>query len=148
MTYSIPQDKIDNALFAFLQSIYLFEQREAAVFGVDWSEVYLLQLLIRHPGMRLSEISGRLKVKDFTASRMVTKLENAGLVHRAAAATDKRAIEVNITAAGQAKIKSIEDFNYATISSSFNHVPQEQITMLIDTISQLDRFLKLEPTGG
>ena len=83
MTERIPQQQVNDALFSFLQSIYLFEQREVERFNVDWNEVYLLQLLIRYPGMRISEISNRMSVKEFVKSRMVTKLQSTPLHPRA-----------------------------------------------------------------
>ncbi|MDR6723074.1 DNA-binding MarR family transcriptional regulator [Paenibacillus amylolyticus] len=147
MTQTVPQHQVNDALFSFLQSIYLFEQREVERFHVDWNEVYLLQLLIRYPGMRISEISNRMRVKDFVTSRMVTKLEKAGLANRITSKTDKRVVEVFITSEGRAKIQSIEDFNYSTVSSSLHHYTPEQIHMLLHTIGQLDTLLNLKPEG-
>ena len=147
MNQTISEQQVNDALFSFLQSIYLFEQREVERFNVDWNEVYLLQLLIRYPGMRISEISNRMSVKDFVTSRMVTKLEKAGLANRIASKTDKRVVEVFITSEGRAKIRSIEDFNYSAVSSSLHHFTPEQIHMLLNTIRQLDTLLNLKPEG-
>ncbi len=148
MSYTIPEQQVNEALFSFLQSIYLFEQRELDMFGVDWGEVYMMQLLLRQPGMRISELSSRMKVKDFVTSRTVTKLANAGLLQRIASTKDKRVVEVYITDAGKAKIASIEKFNYAAVSANFEHISKEQLLLLMNTIGQLDKLLNLQPNGG
>ena len=62
MGYEIEKKRVDDALFAFLQSVYLYEKRETQQFSVNWDEVYLLQLLLRTRGMGFSELREQLKV--------------------------------------------------------------------------------------
>ena len=112
------QERINEILFLFLQSVYLFEKREAYLFSVSWDEVYLLQLLARKNPMTVTEIAKKLKVKNFTASRMITRLADQNLVFRKQSTEDRRVVEVSITPQGLNKINVIEDFNYNTILSN------------------------------
>lgn len=144
MSYTIDKEEIDIALFKFLKSIYLFEQREVELFKLKWNEVYLLQLLIRQPGMCVSEISKELRVLNFETSRMIKRLEKEGLVRRENANIDKRVVNIYITEGGLEKVNNIEAFSYETVKKNFDKFPEETIHILLQGISQLDVLLDLQ----
>lgn len=140
----ITKAEIDQVLFKFLQSIYCFERREVALFKLTWDEVYLLQLLIRKPGLPVTEAARNLKVPDFVASRMITKLCKEGLLKRQKAQIDKRVVNVFITDTGIKTIQDIEQYNYEIISTNFNKASEEEIRILMKSIERLGEFLGLE----
>ena len=144
MSYTIDKKEIDAALFKFLKSIYFFEQREAELFNLTWDDVYLLQLLIRQPGICVSEISKELRVFNFETSRMIRRLEKEGLLRRENANIDKRVVNIYITEAGLEKVNAIEAYNYETVKKNFDKFPEETIHMLLKSISQLDVLLNLQ----
>lgn len=144
MSYTIDQKEIDAALFEFLRSIYLFEQRETVMFGINWSEVYLLHLLIRHPGIHISSLSKKMNQAIFSTSRMVSRLEKAGFLHKKLDEIDKRAVSLHITDEGTTQIKLIERYNYDIVSAQFNKMPEQTIRSLLDAVSQLNVLLNVE----
>ncbi|NLB87763.1 MAG: MarR family transcriptional regulator [Syntrophomonadaceae bacterium] len=135
------QERINEILFIFLKSVYLFEKREATLFNVTWDEVYLLQLLARKNPMTVSELAKNLKIKNFTASRMITRLAEQNLVLRKQSTEDKRSVEVFITAEGLNKIREIEDFNYKTILANIDTLGENEVQALIKSIENLDILL-------
>ncbi len=137
------QERINEILFLFLQSVYLFEKREAYLFSVSWDEVYLLQLLARKNPMTVTEIAKKLKVKNFTASRMITRLADQNLVFRKQSTEDRRVVEVSITPQGLNKINVIEDFNYNTILSNIDTLGENEVQILMNSIKNLDILLGL-----
>jgi len=141
---TIIKENIDETLFKFLQSIYLFEKREARIFGTTWDEVYLLQLLLRQPGIQVSSLATSLKTPDFVTSRMITKLGRLGFVRRESSTQDKRVVNVYITESGQAKVKEIEQYNFDTITSQFDVISQEEVRVLMSSIERLGDFLGLD----
>ncbi len=141
--YAMDKEEIDQILFKFLQSIYLFERREASLFDVTWDEVYLLQLLIRQPGMPVSVLSRQMKLVDFVVSRMITRLAKSGLVRRESSKVDKRVVQVYITEAGKAKVEAIEQFNYQTVSAQLPRLGDQEIEVLMQSIGNLNEFLGL-----
>lgn len=146
MQKKLERKDIDEVLFKFLKSIYLFENREIELFNIRWIEVYLLQLIIRYPGICVSELSIELKVKKFVISRMLVKLEEEGLIRKESDLRDKRVVKVYITDAGSQKIKKIEEYNYETVMKNVNKISEENIYILFEVISQLDILLGLEKT--
>lgn len=138
------QKQINEVLFHFLENVYLFEKREASLFSVSWDEVYLLQLLARNNSMTVTELAKKLKVKPFTASRMITRLADQSLVVRNQGTEDKRVIVVSITPQGQQKIQEIEDFNYSTILTNINALGEHDVQSLVNSIENLDILLGLQ----
>lgn len=144
----LSQERINEVLFRFLQSVYLFEKREASLFSVSWDEVYLLQLLARHGSMTVTELAEKLKVKNFTASRMITRLSNQKLVVRERSLEDRRVVNVSITSPGIEKIRQIEEFNYQTILANIDILEEKGIQTLMDSIERLDILLGLNEEEG
>lgn len=143
-TIALDKDRIDEILFRFLQSVYLFEKREASLFAVSWDEVYLLQLLARNGPMTVTELANKLKVKNFTASRMITRLATQDLVLRTPSTDDRRQVEVSITPQGQHKIQEIEDFNYHTILKNIGTLGEQEMQVLMRSIENLNILLGLK----
>lgn len=140
----IPKERVDQVLFKFLESVYLFEKRETALFGVTWDEVYLLQLLIKHGPLTVSELAGKLKLAAFMTSRMVTRLEAKNLTKRDKTSGDKRVTMVSITADGERKIEEIERYNYQVVSSNIANLANIDIQNLMRSIENLDEVLGLK----
>ena len=114
------------------------------MFNLKWDEVYLLQLLIRQPGICVSEISKELRVWNFETSRMIRHLEKESLVRRENSNIDKRVVKIYITETGLDKVNAIEAYNYETVKKNFDKFPEETIHMLLQAISQLDVLLNLQ----
>lgn len=148
MSYSIDKPTVDAALFSFLKSIYMFELQESVRFGVTWNEIYLLQLVIRQPGLRISLLSRELRVKNFVTSRMLTRLEQDGLLTRVNADPDKRVVNIYPTKEGIEKIEAIEAYHYETVASNFAKLPEETMRMLLQSISRLDLLLQIDEHGS
>ncbi len=142
------QERINETLFRFLQSVYLFEKREATLFSVSWDEVYLLQLLARKNPMTVTELAKKLKVKNFTASRMITRLADQKLVLRKQSTEDRRVMEIFLTTQGRNKIQEIEVFNYKTILANIDTLGENEVQILMNSIENLDILLSLKNIRG
>jgi len=114
------------------------------LFNLKWDEVYLLQLLIRQPGICVSEISKELRVWNFETSRMIRHLEKEGLVRRENENINIRVVNIYIAKAGLEIVNDIEVYNYDTVKKNFDKFPEETIYMLLQAISQLDVLLNLQ----
>lgn len=140
----LSRERIDEILFHFLECVYLFEKRETALFSVSWDEVYLLQLLARKGPMTVTELAQKLKVKNFTASRMITRLAEQNLVSRQQSTKDRRVVEVSITPQGLNKIHDIETFNYQTFLANIDALGEQEVQTLMKAIQHLDQLLGLK----
>jgi MarR family transcriptional regulator, transcriptional regulator for hemolysin len=88
-----------------------FSRRAASlgVTGAQWKVLFKLNL---RPGLRQTELADMLDIEPITLSRIIDRLQEAGLVERAPDPADRRAWRLHVTAkAGPivAKLKTIAD---------------------------------------
>lgn len=86
--------------------------RRAVGFGVTRAQWKVLFRLTRDPGLRQIELADMLDIEPITLSRIVDRLEEAGLVERRPDPADRRAWRLHVTAKAQplvAKLKGIAD---------------------------------------
>jgi DNA-binding MarR family transcriptional regulator len=90
--------------------------RRAANIGVTGAQWKVLLKLTRKPGLRQTELADMLDVEPITLSRLVDRLEEAGLVERAADPADRRAWRLHVTAKAKpvvAKLMAIAEEMWA-----------------------------------
>lgn len=80
-------------------------ERELAGFELGVSEYEVLERLAETDDCkaRAHQLGGEVHLSQSALSRVIARLEKAGLVERAMCADDRRAIFVNLTPAGKAK---------------------------------------------
>ena len=80
-------------------------ERELADFDLGVSEYEVLERLAETPDCkaRAHQLGGEVHLSQSALSRVIARLEKAGLVERTMCADDRRAIFVNLTAAGRTK---------------------------------------------
>ena len=72
--------------------------------GLVLSEAQALQLLKLRGTLTTKDLARALDIDPANASTLITKLERRGLVHRQAAAADRRRRLVSLTAAGEGTV--------------------------------------------
>jgi DNA-binding MarR family transcriptional regulator len=86
--------------------------RRAAGLGVTRAQWKVLFRLSRHPGLRQIELADMLDIEPITLSRIVDRLEEAGLVERLADPADRRAWRLHVTTVAEplvAKLRALAD---------------------------------------
>jgi DNA-binding MarR family transcriptional regulator len=81
--------------------------RRAVGLGVTRAQWKVLFRLTRHPGMRQIELADLLDIEAITLSRIVDRLEEAGLVDRVADPADRRAWRLHVTAKAQPLVEKL-----------------------------------------
>lgn len=83
----------------------------------------------------------RLKIDRSYMSRIVRKLESKGLLTRAAAAQDSRAIDIRITPQGRAVLSELDGRSEAQVLSLVKGLSQAERTAVLDAMNLIrDRF--------
>ena len=101
--------------------------RRAVGMGVTRAQWKVLFRLERQPGLRQIELSDMLDIEPITLSRIVDRLEEAGLVVRKADPADRRAWRLHVTAKAQpliAKLRAVAD---EMISEAFAGIDPKEI---------------------
>lgn len=136
---------VENLLFHLLRTFYQFEQVEVMMFDLSYDLIYILKLLKRVDGMRISDIAEEMKIKVFSATRLVDQLEDRSLVKRTRTESDRRNVRVTITASGKKMVKKIEDHALKLIFSNMKDYSESEMLVVFNTIKNMDKILGIEP---
>ena len=82
--------------------------RRAVGLGVTRAQWKVLFKLTRFPRLRQVELADMLEIEPITLSRIVDRLEDAGLVERVSDPTDRRAWRLQVTANAQPLIEKLK----------------------------------------
>ena len=97
-----------HELGAVLRSRRLLASLHPGVAGkLTPSKIRALDLLSEHGGLRVGELADRVGIDDATATRLVDRLEQIGVVGRTSEPGDRRATTVALTPAGEKLVVGI-----------------------------------------
>jgi MarR family transcriptional regulator for hemolysin len=104
--------------------------RRAVGMGVTRAQWKVLFRLERQPGLRQIELADMLDVEPITLSRIVDRLEEAGLVERLADPSDRRAWRLHITAQARPLVEKLHAIADEMIAEAFAGIepPDIEIT--------------------
>ena len=136
----LPRKKIDEDLFLVLRTIFHYERMIAERYGLDFEEIYTLQVL-RRQSVRVTDLAGELQLPMFTVSRMVNRLAEAGYLSKEKDDQDKRNIHLRLCAAGEEALQKIEASSYEQISQSLKNVNEQEIKELMSLAEKLHLIL-------
>jgi DNA-binding MarR family transcriptional regulator len=101
--------------------------RLAVGLGVTRAQWKVLFRLERQPGLRQIELADKLDIEPITLSRIVDRLEEAGLVERVADPADRRAWRLHVTAKAQPLIEKLRSVADGMIAEAFGGIDPKDI---------------------
>ncbi|HWJ38454.1 MAG TPA: MarR family transcriptional regulator [Sphingomicrobium sp.] len=101
--------------------------RRAVGLGVTRAQWKVLFRLTRHSGLRQIELADMLDIEPITLSRIVDRLEEAGLVERVADPADRRAWRLHITARAQPLVEKLRRVADEMIAEAFAGIDAKDI---------------------
>jgi DNA-binding MarR family transcriptional regulator len=101
--------------------------RRAVGMGVTRAQWKVLFRLERQAGLRQIELADMLDIEPITLSRIVDRLEEAGLVERKADPADRRAWRLHVTARAQPLIQKLRGVADEMISEAFAGIDPKEI---------------------
>src|SRR5438876_4723835 len=101
--------------------------RRAVGMGVTRAQWKVLFRLQRQPGLRQIELADMLDIEPITLSRIVDRLEEAGLVERVADPADRRAWRLHVTARAQPLIEKLRAIADQMIAETFAGIDPKDV---------------------
>jgi len=101
--------------------------RRAVGMGVTRAQWKVLFRLERQPGLRQIELADMLDIEPITLSRIVDRLEEAGLVERVADPADRRAWRLHVTVRSQPLIEKLRAVADQMIEEAFAGIDPKDI---------------------
>lgn len=101
--------------------------RRAVGLGVTRAQWKVLFRLTRQQGLRQIELADMLDIEPITLSRIVDRLEEAGLVERVADPADRRAWRLHVTAKAQPLVAKLHALADTMIAEAFAGIDPKDI---------------------
>jgi DNA-binding MarR family transcriptional regulator len=110
--------------------------RRAVGLGVTRAQWKVLFRLTRQPGLRQIELADMLDIEPITLSRIIDRLEEAGLVERVADPADRRAWRLHVTAKAQPLVEKLRAVADEMISEAFAGIDPKEIEIARQVLSR------------
>lgn len=109
-----------------------------------------LAFLNRHPGASLSDLAEHLGVTRATASAIIDRLVQRGLVDRRERPDERRHVVLKLTQAGSEYLQQIREFTRAQIAKMFANLSQTQLRRVVEGLVILSDVIegKASESGG
>ena len=101
-----------------------------------------LNTIACHGPLTPSELAAREKIQRPTATRVLARLEDAGLIARAADPADRRSSLVAVTAAGDALLASTRKDKDRYLAARLDRLSPEELALLDRAAGILERMLE------
>jgi DNA-binding MarR family transcriptional regulator len=100
--------------------------------GISLPQYNVLRILrdAGRDGLPSLEIASRMITRVPDITRLVDRLERAGLVARVRSDTDRRVVLVNVTRAGQTLVHNLDDPTHARIKTLLSHLSRRTLQTL------------------
>jgi len=122
--------------------------RRAATLGVTRAQWKVLFRLSRTPGLRQIELADILDVEPITLSRIVDKLDDAGLVERRADPADRRAWRLEVTPKAQPLITKLRALAGELMDEAFAGLTNEELELMRANLTRIrDNISAASPQG-
>jgi DNA-binding MarR family transcriptional regulator len=118
--------------------------RQEAGSGLSPTLTAALATVERHGPLTPSELAGRERVQRPTATKLIAKLETAGLVLRTGDPADRRSSLITISSAGRDLLKESRSRKDAFLAQRLRALPAEDRATLERAAVLLERLLEEE----
>jgi MarR family transcriptional regulator for hemolysin len=111
--------------------------RRAIGLGVTRAQWKVLFRLTRQPGMRQIELADLLDVEPITLTRIIDRLQEAGLVERSADPADRRAWRLHVTAKAQPLVEKLRGIADEMTADTFYGIDPGEIEITRRVLERL-----------
>lgn len=147
LAYSLDLEVLRQFRLIFKSVRNHFQSVEKAV-GISGSQLWAASVIAEQPGIRVSELAKSMSIHQTTASNLVEKLCDLGLVVREKSATDSRVVLLKITDAGQERLKQAPSSVRGLVPDALEKLPYASLVSLHRNLAELiEKMDSLEPQG-
>lgn len=114
--------------------------------GLHPGQPPMLEFILAHPGCTQKEAADELDVSPASAAASLKRLEKAGLVARRQNAQDVRRNQLELTAAGEAKVMAVREKMDALDAQMFSGVTDQEAMAFLKTCETMFDNLADEST--
>lgn len=135
------EETIDYFLKVVWQSVANSYNRIASDFGITQALGYAL-INIHEEGTPVSQIASLMGVKSTSLSRMLTNMEELGLIYREGNQEDKRSVKIFLTTYGKEKRKIAKDVVRKFNEYLNEHICEAERLQLISSLMKVNQLVQ------
>jgi DNA-binding MarR family transcriptional regulator len=143
-TLTLDATELANQLRPVLLKLNRELRREIHSLGVTGGQVGLLVQIKTRPGIGMRELASIERMSVPGMSKFIGRLEEAGLVQRAAVAGDQRRVGLSLTPAGHKVLRSVKSKRTAWLAARLRRLDAEQLEAIDTAIEPLAHLLDLD----
>jgi DNA-binding MarR family transcriptional regulator len=112
--------------------------------GIDLTlpQFRALLFLQRNPGAALHQVAAHLGLTPPTVSKMISGLLSRGMIERPVSTSDRRRVELRLTARGNALIDRVRGETVAKFSERLENIPADEREKMITALERLRKALQ------
>lgn len=130
------QETVDYYLKVVWQTVANRYNQLASEFGITQSIGYLLININEKEGTTVSQVAALLGLKSTSLSRMLSTLEQMGLIYRESNKGDKRSVKIHLTELGKEK-RHLARVVVRKFNDYLNdHISESEKQQLIETLKK------------
>jgi DNA-binding MarR family transcriptional regulator len=126
-----------DAVRRIVQSLHESSKSAERHVGVSGAQLFVLQRLAESPAASINELAERTHTHQSSASVVVTRLVQRGLVKRAQGADDLRRRELSLTAAGKRLVNRAPDAVQDRLIAAVDALPRQKRAILAGALTDL-----------
>ncbi|MBU6428002.1 MAG: MarR family transcriptional regulator [Cyanobacteria bacterium REEB65] len=142
MTLPLRDDPFYSDLFEIFRGIKKLGTALAEDFGLSISHVVTLRALSCKGSCTMSELTDHLKVTHGAATGTIDRLEREGFVTRTHSPSDRRVVEVSITAAGAELLDRLEQSACDSFDLLIQPLPDADRASIIAGVAKLAHLFR------
>ncbi|HMA36209.1 MAG TPA: MarR family transcriptional regulator [Chloroflexia bacterium] len=140
-------DPVAQKLLAALVQFRRLHWRHSPMAGLTGSEIMVLFCIKGAAtrdgsGIRVSEISGLLRVASPTITQQLNNLETHGFVEKQSDPQDGRAVRIRLTAQGEAALKTASDAFLASIKGLVAYLGADDSNELAELLARVSTYFQ------
>jgi DNA-binding MarR family transcriptional regulator len=141
---SLDTTAVANRLRPVLLKLNRELRREIHSLGVTGGQVSLLVQIKYRPGIGMRELAAVERMSVPGMSKFIARLEQAGLVQRAAVEGDQRRVGLSLTPAGDKVLRSVKSRRTAWLSARLRQLDPAEVEAIDAAIEPLIHLLEEE----
>ncbi len=116
--------------------------------SISMSHLHLMTFLDAHGPLPMSRVAELLGSGLPTATGLVSRMEERGMVARTHDTEDRRVVTVSLTEAGAAELRELNSSRRARMASALTHLDDEQRRLLLNSMRALRAAFERMHTEG
>jgi len=110
--------------------------------GVSGAQLWALSEIAASPGLRVSDLAHRLAVHRSTASNMLQRLEQLGLLVRRRIGKDQRVVQLRLTPRGEAVLRQAPRPFVGVLQQALLDLPPSSLEILHASLGDVIRLMR------